>query len=88
MIIYVLFRYRKVLIQHICYFAGTICGTVYMFSNSVYHSISTNSDGYRSVAEGGIITQALKNYFDVIYKEYFMNNIVLNLFILCICYVI
>lgn len=87
-IIYVLLRYRKVLIQHICYFAGTICGTVYMFSNSVYHSISTNSDGYRSVAEGGVITQALKNYFDVIYKEYFMNNIALNLFILCICYII
>ena len=59
-----------------------------MFSNSVYHSISSNADGYRSVAKGGIISQALKNYFDVIYKEYFMNNIVLNLFILCICYVI
>lgn len=87
-IIYVLLRYRKVLIQHVCYFVGTICGTVYMFSNSVYHSISTNSDGYRSVAKGGIIAQALKNYFDVIYKEYFMNNIVLNLFILCLCYII
>lgn len=87
-IIYVLLRYRKVLIQHVCYFAGTICGTVYMFSNSVYHSISTNSDGYRSVAEGGIIAQALKNYFDVIYKEYFMNNIALNLFILGLCYII
>lgn len=87
-IIYVLFRYHKVLIQHVCYFAGTICGTAYMFSNSVYHSISSNADGYRSVAKGGIISQALKNYFDVIYKEYFMNNIVLNLFILCICYVI
>ena len=87
-IIYVLFRYHKVLIQHVCYFAGTICGTAYMFSNSVYHSISSNADGYRSVAKGGIISQALKNYFDVIYKEYFMNNIVLNLFILCTCYVI
>ena len=73
-IIYVLLRYRKVLIQHVCYFAGTICGTVYMFSNSVYHSISTNSDGYRSVAEGGIIAQALKNYFDVIYKERELTN--------------
>lgn len=87
-IIYVLFRYHKVLIQQVCYFAGTICGTVYMFSNSVYHSISTNSDGYRSVAKGGIIVQALKNYFDVIYKEYFMNNIALNLFILGLCYII
>lgn len=87
-IIYVFIRYHKVLIQHVCYLAGAICGTVYMFSNSVYHSISTNSDGYRSVAEGGIISQALKNYFDVIYKEFFMNNIALNVFILGVCVIL
>lgn len=87
-IIYVLIRYHKILIQHVCYMIGTICGTMYMFSNSVYHSISTNSDGYRSVAKDGIISQALKNYLDVIYKEYFMNNIVLNIFIVCLCYMI
>ena len=45
-IIYTFIKYKKIIIQYVMYFIGTIVGTCYMFSNSVYHSISQNADGY------------------------------------------
>lgn len=78
-IVYVFVRYRKIFIQYVAYFIGTILGTYMMFSNSVYHSIAENADGYRSMASGtGIIRQAIESYFEVIYQELYMNNIWLN----------
>lgn len=39
-IVLALIKFRKIFIQYIAYFIGTIAGTALMFSNSVYRSIS------------------------------------------------
>ena len=61
------------------YFVGTIAGTATMFSNSVYSSIGSGSDGYRTVgaSKGGTLERIITNYFDVIGKEMMFDNIVL-----------
>lgn len=84
-LLFVFVKYRKIYVQHVFYFAGAVCGTCYMFSNSVYHSIQASEDGYRSVAQGGIVKQALNSYFNVIYEELYMNNLWLNLILLAVC---
>lgn len=87
-IIYTFIKYKKIIIQYVMYFIGTIVGTCYMFSNSVYHSISQNADGYRTMSSKGLIGQALINYFDVMYKEMYMNNLVLNGILVIICIIL
>ncbi len=78
-------RHRKIYVQHVAYSLGTILGTVYMFSNSVYRSVATGQDGYRTIgSEEGIVSRALKSYFEVIVTEGFLNNLVLNI---CLCVV-
>ena len=70
---------RKIELSHVAYFVGTIAGTATMFSNSVYSSIGSGSDGYRTVgaSEGGTLERIITNYFDVIGKEMMFDNIVL-----------
>lgn len=51
-ILYTAVAYRKVFVSHIAYLIGSVAGTIYMFSNSAYHSIANNQDGYRQMAEG------------------------------------
>lgn len=82
-LIVVYIRYKRVYIQHVAYSLGTILGTIYMFSNSVYHSVATGQDGYRTIgSEEGIIARALQSYFDVVMVEGFLNNLILNT---CLC---
>jgi uncharacterized protein YxeA len=70
---------RKIELSHVAYFVGTIAGTATMFSNSVYSSIGSGSDGYRTVgaSKGGTLERIITNYFDVIGKEMMFDNIVL-----------
>ena len=67
------------------YCLGTVCGACWMFSNSVYRSISSNSDGYRTVAENGILQKAINNYFGIIYRESYGYNWFLNTILLVFC---
>ncbi len=69
----------------LAYAVGCICGALYMFSNSVYHSIATNEDGYRKIAGDGLVTRAVKNYFGVIYHEGYFNNHFINILIFAAC---
>lgn len=89
-VIFILIKFKKVLLQYVAYAIGAIGGTLYMFSNSVYHSVAKGDDFYRTVAFSplDIIKQAIKNYFDIIYKEFYMNNIWINLAIFVVCFVI
>lgn len=88
-IAFTLIKFKKAYIQHIAYFIGTIAGTALMFSNSVYRSVADGSDGYRTIGDdSGIISRALKAYFKTIAPEGFMNNFVLNLFLVGVCFVI
>lgn len=59
-----------------------------MFSNSAYHSIATNQDGYRQMAEGGVIVRALHNYVNEIAKHLCLNNVWVNLAILIVCWLL
>lgn len=53
-----------------------------MFSNGAYHNIAQNQDGYRQMAEGGVISRAIENYVQQIAKHLCLNNIWVNLAIL------
>lgn len=89
-IVFTAVKFKKVCIQHISYFAGTLGGTALMFSNSVYRSVADGSDSYRTVGggDGGIISKALNAYFGTIVPEGFFNNCVLNIFLVGVCIVI
>ena len=77
---FVFLKYKRILVQHLGYFIGSLFGIIYMFSNSGYHSVAVGEDSYRTVAFGifGIIKRVLSNYFGTIYREFYMNNVVLN----------
>lgn len=81
---YVFYRFRTVLIQHLCYLAGTALGTFLMFSNSAYAAIANGTGNYRTVPQSilGYLYQACKNYLSVIYQQLYMFNLALNLAIL------
>lgn len=88
-IVFTFIKFKKIYIQYVSYFIGTIAGTALMFSNSVYRSVADGSDKYRTIgSEDGIIVKALKAYFGTIASEGFINNIVLNLFLIGTCIVI
>ncbi len=88
-IVFTLIKFKKVYIQHIAYFIGTVAGTALMFSNSVYRSVADGSDSYRTIgSEDGIIIKALKAYFGTIVPEGFFNNFILNIFLVGTCVVI
>lgn len=79
-IVFTLIKFKKLYIQYVAYFAGTVAGTALMFSNSVYHSVSEGDDSYRTM--GKIID------FATIIEEGFINNCVLNIFLIAVCTVI
>ena len=84
-ILFTIIKFKKVYIQHVAYFIGTVAGTLLMFSNSVYRSVADGSDDYRSIGEGGIISKAIQEFFNTIVPDGFMNNFVLNVFIAVVC---
>jgi len=85
--VYVFVKYKTLLSTFICYFIGTLLGTILMFSNSAYSNIATNADAYnyRTMFSDGLFQQIFENYFSVIYSELCMNNIALNTVLLIIC---
>lgn len=82
-VLYTLYKERRIYAAHIGYLVGAAAGAAAMFSNGAYRMIADNQDGYRTMtAETGIMDRILTNYFSVIGKELFVNNFVLNFFIL------
>ena len=84
---FTIIKFKKVYVQHIAYFIGTIAGALLMFSNSVYRSVADGSDSYRTIGEGGIISRAVDAYLDTIASEGFINNFILNIFLAVVCLV-
>ena len=87
-IIYTVIAHRQVIASHVAYLIGTIAGTVYMFSNEAYHSIASNQDEYRQMAEGGVVSRAIENYVQEIAKHLCLNNVWVNLAILVVCFLL
>lgn len=83
-IIYSYIRFKKIYLAQVLYFIGSIVGAIIMFSNSAYSAIANSKDNYRSIPSSetqGFIQSAIDSYFNVIYKELFFNNIILNILI-------
>lgn len=76
---YVLTKQRKICPKYLGYFLGTIFGTVLMFSNTAYRSITSGNDGYRSLGISNFINSSIKSYFETIYKNLIYNNFILNI---------
>lgn len=70
---------RRIRKDYLIYMIGCVAGAVCMFSNSVFHTIVSNPNSYYHIASGGIVYQALKNYFGMIYHEGFYNNHFVNI---------
>lgn len=83
--LYCLLKCNKIRLDYMIYMISCISGAIYMFSNSVYHSISVNADGYRQIAGGGIISRAINNYFGVIYCDGYFNNHFINIMLFVAC---
>lgn len=84
-LVYVFIKYRKILIQHICYCMGGVLGAFCMFSNTAYHSIAENEDTYRTIASNGLLFRIKENYVEVIYSELYMQNLALNALMVAVC---
>lgn len=84
-IIYALAVHHKVIASHLAYLAGSIVGTIYMFSNGAYQNIVNNESAYQQVADGGVVNNIKINYFEVIVKYLCLDNIWMNIGILILC---
>lgn len=80
-IVFTYIKQKKIYASQISYFIGSILGTILMFSNSAYASILNNSDPYRSVANNGLMENAINNYFGIISTHLLFQNIILITFI-------
>ena len=83
-----IYRYRRIYIQHLSYFVGTVLGALLMFGNSAYLEIAKGNDGYRSFTQGmDAISKAVWNYFYIISRNVLLCNYVLLCFLssICIC---
>lgn len=81
-IIYTFLKFKKLYRFTITYAIGSIIGTIIMFSNSAYYNVATNSDNYRAVAtsqESGMIQGMIEAYTNIIHRQLFLNNTILNL---------
>lgn len=78
-------KYKTLPLDYTMYAIGAFLGGWMMFSNSVYHSINQGLDGYRKIAQDGLFSRIIQNYFPEIYKDGFFNNVFINTVILAVC---
>lgn len=81
LVVFCLVRRKDLIPVWLCYFVGTLSGTVMMFSNTAYRTIISKEDDYRTMGNGDLLSRCYTNYFDVIFKDAIFNNIVLNIFL-------
>lgn len=89
-VIYLYYRFRFIPVQHICYLAGTAAGAYLMFSNSAYSAIANGTGYYRTIPHSlhEYLSRAASSYSDIIYEQFFMNNLALNLAILLVMFLL
>lgn len=73
---YTFIKFRKFYLAHIGFLVGAIAGALWMFSNTVYKSVASGEDAYRTAATGleSIVHQAIANAKIICYNL-FTNNI-------------
>lgn len=80
---YIYVKEKKFSKANVAYAIGSIFGTILMFSNSAYHSISQSNDGYRTIGSSNIFETAFKTYFEQLYNFLINQNTLINI-ILCV----
>lgn len=77
-IIFTAIKFKRAYITHIAYFAGSAAGAVLMFTNSAYSAIASSEDDYRSTGlSNGSLFDTIKNNFQIIYEDLFIDNVAL-----------
>jgi hypothetical protein len=77
-IIYVLFKTKRVYLTHIAFALGSIAGAVAMFTNSSYGIIAKSEDSYRSVPSGlDEILKTVQEHLNDAIDYLFINNMII-----------
>ncbi len=82
------FKYKKICIQHLSYLAGTIAGTIIMFSNGAYHAAASGTDTYRTISANSSIFKRIAENFKEISIQGFLNNFVLLGLLMVVCLIL
>lgn len=74
-------KQKKISLYNISYFLGSLTGSIIMFTNKAYYSISKGVDTYRTAPQGliGKGKNAINAYFETIYKRLVLDNMFLIL---------
>ncbi len=76
-IVFVYIKFKKFYLTHIAFFAGSLVGTIGMFTNSVYGLIASSNDTYRSTAMDEGLKNIIPDHINQIYEYLFTNNILI-----------
>lgn len=87
-ILFAFIKYKKFFITHITNFAGSVAGTLFMFSNSAYTSIANAEDSYRSTALSKGLTDTIASHIKTISDQFFLNNMPMLLVVTVLCIVL
>lgn len=85
LILFALFKFKRLFLAPILHFVGSVAGAVYMFTNSAYRTIASGSDGYRETALTGGLKETLVKQTEVIFTQFFRNNFVVLLIFSVLC---
>ncbi len=87
-IVFTYIKYKKCTVSHFAYLAGTVVGTIIMFSNEAYHAVASGKDTYRTIStDSGILSRISEN-FKQIAVQGFLNNFVLLAVLMAVCLVL
>ena len=84
-IFFVIIKFKKICLTHLAHLMGSIAGAGLMFSNSVYRSIASGSDGYRSTAFDSDLKETIIEHTEVIFQQFFANNIIILIIFSLLC---
>lgn len=81
---------KKISLYNIMYFLGNLIGSIIMFSNKAYFSITTGEDTYRTIYPGisDMMINAKEAYLNIIQKDLIFNNIFLVMVIIILMSII
>lgn len=84
-LLYTLFKWKKLYWTSLWHFVGSVLGMVLMFSNRAYTSIANGDDGYRSSGLNGNLRETVVMQTKEIFNQFFRNNIFVLLIFSLLC---
>lgn len=78
-LIYSKVKYKKITLTSWLFFAGTLIGSIVMFTNGAYLNVLNNTDFYREVVtKDSLFVTAGKNYFTKLQNNMISNHLFIN----------